>query len=153
MFYVYFLIDPRDDQIFYVGKGRGLRMYQHEKEKPAEENVNHKKACRIWEIHAAGMRVRHEVFAAHLAETAALRIERQCILALGRGRLTNKHSGTRTHRDHAKFLLTRMKSLDVWLAEDPSRDMADYWRVLTGLTQIHNGSCDKENLPPEVSFG
>lgn len=28
-FYVYTLADPRDGEIFYVGKGRGLRMHRH----------------------------------------------------------------------------------------------------------------------------
>ena len=27
--YVYFLIDPRDNQIFYIGKGTGNRMFKH----------------------------------------------------------------------------------------------------------------------------
>ena len=30
MFYVYNLIDPRNNSIFYVGKGKGNRMYKHE---------------------------------------------------------------------------------------------------------------------------
>jgi len=30
MFYVYNLIDPRDNSIFYVGKGKGNRMFRHE---------------------------------------------------------------------------------------------------------------------------
>ena len=30
MFYVYNLIDPRDKSVFYVGKGKGNRMYKHE---------------------------------------------------------------------------------------------------------------------------
>jgi hypothetical protein len=31
IFYVYHLIDPRDNTPFYVGKGKGKRMYKHEK--------------------------------------------------------------------------------------------------------------------------
>lgn len=31
MFYVYNLIDPRSNSIFYVGKGKGNRMYRHER--------------------------------------------------------------------------------------------------------------------------
>ena len=27
--YVYLLIDPRDDQVFYVGKGNGNRVFHH----------------------------------------------------------------------------------------------------------------------------
>lgn len=28
-YYVYVLVDPRDNRIFYVGKGTGNRVYQH----------------------------------------------------------------------------------------------------------------------------
>ena len=28
-FYVYCLVDPRDNKIFYVGKGKGNRVFQH----------------------------------------------------------------------------------------------------------------------------
>ena len=32
IFYVYHLIDPFNNTVFYVGKGYGERMYEHEKE-------------------------------------------------------------------------------------------------------------------------
>ena len=31
-FYVYVLIDPRDNEVFYVGKGQGERAFQHERD-------------------------------------------------------------------------------------------------------------------------
>ena len=31
-YYVYYLIDPRDKKVFYIGKGTKQRMYQHEKD-------------------------------------------------------------------------------------------------------------------------
>ena len=35
-YYVYALVDPRTDQIFYVGKGAGNRVFQHIAEAEAE---------------------------------------------------------------------------------------------------------------------
>ena len=31
-YYVYALIDPRDNRIFYIGKGKGNRIFQHAKD-------------------------------------------------------------------------------------------------------------------------
>ena len=35
--YVYALVDPRDNKIFYVGKGRGNRVFQHAQEAEASD--------------------------------------------------------------------------------------------------------------------
>lgn len=31
-YYVYALVDPRDNRIFYIGKGKGNRIFQHAKD-------------------------------------------------------------------------------------------------------------------------
>ncbi|MHB0857891.1 MAG: hypothetical protein ACYC5M_10005 [Anaerolineae bacterium] len=48
--YVYVYIDPRDHEPFYVGKGKGERMYTHLKD-PSESA----KAARIAGIQAEGL--------------------------------------------------------------------------------------------------
>lgn len=69
--YVYLYVDPRDETVFYVGKGRGGRVLAH---LPAVGDGA--KASRIRDIRAAGMEPRLEVLAHALPdEDAAFRIE------------------------------------------------------------------------------
>lgn len=75
--YVYALTDPRDNSIFYIGKGKDNRAFQHLKEKPknAEERAS-QKISRIEEISKAGFKteiliIRHGIS----SEKAAFEIE------------------------------------------------------------------------------
>jgi hypothetical protein len=52
-FYVYTLTDPRDGKIFYVGKGQGNRLNQHERDAVRHRHANWPKEHRIREILAA----------------------------------------------------------------------------------------------------
>ena len=36
-YYVYALVDPRDNRIFYIGKGKGNRVFQHAKDSLNED--------------------------------------------------------------------------------------------------------------------
>ena len=62
--YVYRLIDPRNSETFYVGKGQGNRIFDHAKgaltETEDEDEVN-LKTQRIRQINAAGLQVGHLV--------------------------------------------------------------------------------------------
>ena len=62
--YVYLLRDPRDGEVFYVGKGKGNRAFAHELSATAAEDhpeLQSAKAQRISEIASAGDRVQIEV--------------------------------------------------------------------------------------------
>ncbi len=60
--YVYRLIDPRNGETFYVGKGKANRIFQHAKaDEMAGEDVVSDKLQRIREIILAGFEVAHVI--------------------------------------------------------------------------------------------
>jgi len=62
--YVYRLVDPRNGETFYVGKGKGDRVFQHAKgalPTSADEDVTDLKAQRIKDIRVAGLDVGHVI--------------------------------------------------------------------------------------------
>jgi len=62
--YVYRLVDPRNGETFYVGKGKGDRVFQHVKAALAvgdDEDATDLKYQRIKDIHTAGLDVGHVI--------------------------------------------------------------------------------------------
>lgn len=98
-YYVYQLIDPRNNQAFYVGKGSGNRMYLHERYvwKKREWVINPQKCQTIKDILAGGHRVVYtRVF--FDTEDACLEEEKRLIKLYGKiidntGHLTNLTDG------------------------------------------------------------
>lgn len=80
-FYVYQLIDPRDGQIFYVGKGRGERLYAHEKD--ARKGIPGAKCDKIREIIDAGLEIDKRIVALFADEQKALEFECQLMRDIG----------------------------------------------------------------------
>lgn len=90
--YVYFLVDPRNNEVFYVGKGKGNRVFQHAEDALVSE-ADSDKLEKIREIRAAGMPVQHFILRHGLEDKESLLIEASLIDFIGKGNLTNKQSG------------------------------------------------------------
>ena len=78
--YVYRLIDPRNGETFYVGKGQGDRVFAHAQAIPAEgENddtlVSDPKYQRIREIRNAGLEVIHVIHRHGMTQRTAFEVE------------------------------------------------------------------------------
>src|SRR5580693_8194802 len=77
--YVYRLIDPRNGETFYVGKGRGDRIFQHAKNAltPGDDDDDGAdlKLQRIKEIKSTGLDVGHVVHRHNMDESTAYQIE------------------------------------------------------------------------------
>lgn len=91
-YYVYILKDPRNDSIFYVGKGKGNRLFQHV-QCALENATDNDKYNLIREIHKDGKEVEHFILRHGLEEKLALEIESTIIDLLGIENLTNSVKG------------------------------------------------------------
>lgn len=72
--YVYLYIDPRNQQIFYIGKGRGNRAFQH-----LTDTSDKAKVARIREIVSSGRTPTIEVLRYGLTDSQAEMIEASAI--------------------------------------------------------------------------
>jgi hypothetical protein len=72
--YVYRLIDPRNGETFYVGKGQGDRLFAHIREQVEEDDPNNK-LKRIRDIRLAGFDVAHVIHRHGMDEQTALDVE------------------------------------------------------------------------------
>ena len=88
-YYVYLYIDPRDDSVFYVGKGKGKRALSHLYDVSESTKVQ-----KIREIRLTGLEPRIEILVHGLEdEQDALRVEAAVIDLLGKDKLTNRVRG------------------------------------------------------------
>ncbi len=91
-YYVYFLIDPETDKIFYVGKGIGNRIFAHLNHvisSPLESD----KLDKIRSIQIKGLQVKHVIHRHGLTEKEAFEVEASLIDFMGLEGLTNIVSG------------------------------------------------------------
>jgi len=85
MYYVYGLIDPRNNQIFYIGKGKDNRALSHFTEQSLKREGNTKKAAKIKKLKALGYQPMIEFYAQNIDdENIAYKIEADLIKKYGR---------------------------------------------------------------------
>ena len=113
-YYVYALIDPRNDEIFYIGKGKNNRYLDHIKELEKEHSVQKKginpnKARKIKEIVELGYELKYKFIAEKLTEDEAFVLEEVLVERFGReilknGKLLNLEPGGKW--EYPKLLLS-----------------------------------------------
>ncbi|MCX6786106.1 MAG: hypothetical protein NTZ18_04655 [Candidatus Komeilibacteria bacterium] len=92
-YYVYLLIDPRNNKVFYVGKGKGNRINQHLLGALDKKTNETEKIKRIRDIQKTGKEVKHYILRHELTEEEAFEVECAVIDVLGKDNLTNIVNG------------------------------------------------------------
>ena len=91
-YYVYIYSNPITDEIFYVGKGKGDRVFSHLSEETETEKVKY-----IYDLKIKGLKPKIEILIHGIEdEETALRVEASIIDLIGINKLTNKQSGWRS---------------------------------------------------------
>lgn len=149
-YYVYVLVDPRDGAIFYVGKGLGDRMFNHNRRAQAPRERGHPKSERILEIRAAGFAVKPLVFVVCDSEGEALGIERR-LISEWKSRLTNISLGSseRRPRDEVGEFLARITQIinsirpfDDWVSNAREDQLALAEKHFGGRAGFYNQMLD-----------
>ena len=99
-FYVYALIDPRNEKVFYIGKGTGNRVFSHEIESGKITKSEKAKLHKIQEIEKDGFAVKRLIVNWGLSEEEAFASEATLINLLNYipdMKLTNEVSGHHVH--------------------------------------------------------
>jgi len=157
-FYVYKLVDPRDDTPFYVGKGLRDRCFHHLREHRTGNMVNDAKHEVIADILSAGLEVIHICIKDGLSEPDAYRLERSLIVH-NHEQLTNKLSNTTlsAERTLKEALYWRSRMLDPveFVLKFPDATFEDiylYVEIAADFDEIAR-LCRRELSDPEFAEG
>lgn len=111
-YYVYRLIDPRNGETFYVGKGKGNRVFAHAlAATDLDGDVSDNKLQRIRDIQLAGLEVGHVIHRHGMDEATSLEVEAALIDAYaGLTNLQNGHGSNDNGVMHVIEIISRYEA-------------------------------------------
>ena len=115
-YYVYRLIDPRNGETFYVGKGNGNRVFAHVRDKLGKDSDSDglsNRLRRIREIHRVGLQVIHIIHRHGMNEQTALEVEAALIDAYPEAINLIGGQGTDYGPAHANQIIERYEAREV----------------------------------------
>ena len=104
-FYVYLYSHPVTGEVFYVGKGKGNRVFAHLEDASENDKVRY-----IKELSKQGLAPKIEILVHGLDEAAALRVESSVIDLLNIKKLTNAQSGYKS-REFGRMSIEQVNSI------------------------------------------
>jgi hypothetical protein len=168
-YYVYALIDPRSDSVFYIGKGIGNRVFAHEIEQDKNPESEKRKLQTIHEIEAEKLGVKRVILNWGLTESEAFAAEAALINYFNltkKDALTNIVAGHHTHEAltvedfEVKYGAELLSETDIKhnvlvikINKRYRRDMSDLelYEAVRGIWKASLNSIKKRNI--EYVFG
>jgi len=138
--YVYLLIDPRNNKIFYVGKGKGNRINQHLLGALYDNTKETEKIKRIREIQNAKLEVKHAVLRHELTDKEALEVESAVIDVLGKDNLTNIVKG---HNSEDKGI---MKLEDIKIKYEAEEANIEEPAILININNLYQRDMSEKEI-------
>ncbi|MDE6729739.1 MAG: hypothetical protein K2J71_03075 [Oscillospiraceae bacterium] len=143
--YVYGLIDPRNNQIFYIGMGTGNRVFDHEQESLKNPDSEKLKLKTIAEIKAAGFAVKKVIINWNLKKSEAFAAEASLINIfnyIGSTRLTNIVAG---HHSPEAFSVEEFEKL--FGAEELQKSDIQHKIMIIKINQLYH-----RGMPDDVLY-
>jgi hypothetical protein len=141
-YYVYRLIDPRNGETFYIGKGIGNRVFSHAKgEMDASNDDTSDKLKRIREIRVGGFEVAHVIHRHGMEESTAFEVEAALIDAYPEvTNIMGGHGSDDRGVMHSKQIIERYQAKEI-----------DFQHPVLFIT-INQTALEKENLYEAVRY-
>lgn len=143
-FYVYGLIDPRNHQFFYIGKGTGNRVFEHERESLDSPESEKLKLKTITEIKKQGLDVEKVIINSNLSENEAFAAEASLINAINYvsgSRLTNIVSG-----HHSSEALSVNQFESIYGAEELRPEEIRHKIMVIKINRLYHRGMDQRAL-------
>ena len=147
-YYVYGLIDPRNNKIFYIGKGTGNRVFEHERESLQQSENDNLKLITIHDIKAAGLDVGKIIINSNLTEPEAFAAEAALINVfnyISSDRLTNISLG-----HHSSGALSVEEFERIYGAEELQPSDIKHKILVIKINQLYQHGMDKDALYDSV---
>jgi uncharacterized protein len=135
--YVYIYIDPRNGKPFYIGKGKGNRLFSHLR---TQSDIEKKKVAKISEIRRNGKEPRIEILRYGLSDLEAHLVEAASIDLIGKARLTNLMAG---HHEGSFGRITSQRVISMLTAK---KVKVKHKAILITINKLYRSDMSPEEL-------